>query len=277
MNLSLSIGMAAYDDFSGVYFTIQSLKMYHAQAMANAEIIVIDNNPESKDGLETAAFCKTDKRIKYIKSNNSRGAFSKEEVFSHASSDNVLICDCHVLFAPNAIKSLISFFESGEDEGNLIQGPLLSDNMKVIATHLKPTWGSGMFGQWAYDDRVKTHKSFEIPAQGMGVFACKKNAWVGFPSKCKGFGGEEFFVHEKFRQAGKKTICLSSLAWLHKFRRPNGAPYKPTRENKFKNHIHAMLETDMPVFEALEHYKSIGTGELDLNKWLSEVVSEKCN
>jgi hypothetical protein len=267
--------MVTFDDFNGVYFTIQSLKMYHAEALANCEIIVIDNNPESKEGKETAAFCATDKNIKYIKLDNSRGAFAKEDVFFHAKSDNVLVCDCHVLFAPNAIQSLISFFESGEDGGNLIQGPLLSDDMKVIATHLKPTWGSGMFGQWAYDERVKSEKSFEIPAQGMGVFACKKNAWVGFPSKCKGFGGEEFFVHEKFRQAGRKTMCLSKFSWLHRFRRPNGAPYRPTRENKFKNHIRAMLETDMPIFEALEHYRTIGEKQSDLNKWLSEVILEK--
>lgn len=270
----LTIGSVVFDDFDGLYFTIQSVKMYHSEVVNDIEFIVIDNNPKSKNGQETAAFCKTDKRIRYIKSDNSRGAFSKEEIFSHSRSDNVLICDCHVLFAPNAISSLISFFEKGKDEGNLIQGPLLSDDMKVIATHLKPTWGSGMFGQWDYNEKVKTEESFEIPAQGMGVFACKKQAWVGFPSKCSGFGGEEFFIHEKFRQAGKKTVCLSKFSWLHRFRRPNGVPYHPTRENKFKNHIRAMLETDMPVFEAIEHYKAIGTDELSINKWLDAVIKE---
>ena len=270
----LSIGMVAFDDFNGVYFTIQSLKMYHAEVLSNSEIIVIDNNPESNEGRETGSSCKTNKKIDDITSDASRGAFAKEDVFLHAKSDNVLVCDCHVLFAPNAIASLVSFFESGEDGGNLIQGPLLSDDMKIIATHLKPTWGSGMFGQWAYDKRVESEKSFEIPAQGMGVFACKKNAWVGFNKKMKKFGGEEYFTHEKFRQAGKKAICLSKFSWLHRFRRPNGAPYKPTRENKFKNHIRAMLETDMPVFEAIEHYKSIGTDELTLNKWLNAVIQE---
>jgi glycosyltransferase involved in cell wall biosynthesis len=271
---NLTIGMATFDDFNGVYFTIQALKMYHGEAVKSAEIIVIDNNPSSKDGQETKAFCEKDKRIKYIESDNSRGAFSKEDVFVHAENENVLVCDCHVLFAPDSILSLKNFFKSGEDKGNLIQGPLLSDSMEIIATHLKPTWGSGMFGQWALDKRVYSEKAFEIPAQGMGVFACKKNSWVGFPKGASGFGGEEYIIHEKFRQAGKGAICLSNLKWLHRFRRPSGAPYSPTRENKFKNHIRGFLEADLPVFEVLEHYKSIGTPESEINKWLEDVTKE---
>ena len=277
MGPKLTIGTVVYDDFDGLYFTIQAIKMYHPEIVDNVEFVVIDNNPSSKLGMETAAFCKTDKKIKYFSSDNSKGAFAKEDIFLHASSDYVLICDCHVLFAPKALCSLVNFFDDKKDKGNLIQGPLLSDDMRVIATHLKPTWGSGMFGQWAYDKRVESEESFEIPAQGMGVFACRKNSWVGFPKENKGFGGEEFFTHEKFRQAGKKAICLSKFSWLHRFRRPNGAPYNPTRENKFKNHIRAMLETDMSVCEAIEHYKAIGTSDNSLDKWLSEVIAEKCN
>jgi len=36
----ITVGMAVYGDFSGAYFTIQSLRMYHPQI---DEIIVIDN------------------------------------------------------------------------------------------------------------------------------------------------------------------------------------------------------------------------------------------
>ena len=266
--------MVVYDDFDGLYFTIQAIKMYHPEITNRIEFVVIDNNPSSKHGVETAAFCKTDKRIRYFASDNSKGAFAKEDVFLHANSDYVLVCDCHVLFAPKALSSLIGFFDGRKDEGNLIQGPLLSDNMTVIATHLKPTWGSGMFGQWAYDKRVESEEFFEIPAQGMGVFACRKNIWVGFPEKSEGFGGEEYIVNEKFKQIGKKTLCLSSLRWNHRFRRPHGAPYKPSRENKFKNHIRGFLETDMPIFQALEHYKSIGTSESEINTWLTDVIKE---
>jgi hypothetical protein len=47
-----------------------------------------------------------------------------------------------------------------------------------------------------------------IPAQGMGVFACRKNNWLGFNPKFRGFGGEEGYIHEKYRKNGKQVICL---------------------------------------------------------------------
>ena len=51
-------------------------------------------------------------------------------------------------------------------------------------------------------------KPFEIFAQGLGLFFTKKTAWLKFNEHARGFGGEECYVHEKYRQAGRKTICL---------------------------------------------------------------------
>ena len=39
--MELSIGMATYDDFDGVYFTVQALRLY--QDIEDTEILVIDN------------------------------------------------------------------------------------------------------------------------------------------------------------------------------------------------------------------------------------------
>ena len=43
----LTVGMACYDDFDGVYFSVQSLRMYHSDIMNDIEILVVDNNPNS--------------------------------------------------------------------------------------------------------------------------------------------------------------------------------------------------------------------------------------
>lgn len=45
MEKKLTIGMATYDDFDGVFFSVQALRMYHPET-EGAEIIVLDNNPE---------------------------------------------------------------------------------------------------------------------------------------------------------------------------------------------------------------------------------------
>lgn len=277
MTRKLSIGMVVYDDWDGFYFSIQALRMYHAEAMKDVEFVVINTNPSSPQGREVSNFIKANhikEPIQYVKSDNSRGAFTKGEIFNLAKTDYVLVMDCHVLLKPNAIRDLIGFFDAGFDNRGLVQGPLICDDMKSLSTHLKRTWGSGMLGQWASDPRIKTTSYFEIPAQGMGVFACRKDSWLGFNKSMEKFGGEEYYIHDKFRENGKNTKCLNSLGWLHRFGRPKGIPYPIDQESKFKNQVRGHLELDKPVFEVIQHYKSIGTRESEITKWLNAVIKE---
>ena len=46
--------MATYDDFDGVYFTIQAMRSYHPEVLDDVEFLVIDNNPTgpAAEGLE---------------------------------------------------------------------------------------------------------------------------------------------------------------------------------------------------------------------------------
>ena len=48
----LTVGMATYDDYDGVYFSLQALRMYHRLGH-EIEIIVVDNNPDSSSGRAT--------------------------------------------------------------------------------------------------------------------------------------------------------------------------------------------------------------------------------
>ena len=41
----LTIGMATYDDYDGVYFTIQSIRFHNPELDGQLEFVVIDNNP----------------------------------------------------------------------------------------------------------------------------------------------------------------------------------------------------------------------------------------
>ena len=72
--------------------------------------------------------------------------------------------------------------------------------------------------EWAgHEDRLPQYRTaagqvdnppFAVPAQGMGLFSCRREAWLGFNPNFRGFGGEEFYIHEKYRQAGRRTVCL---------------------------------------------------------------------
>ena len=46
----LTIGMATYDDYDGLYFSIQAIRMYHAEVLDDIEFVIIDNNPDSSHG-----------------------------------------------------------------------------------------------------------------------------------------------------------------------------------------------------------------------------------
>ena len=90
-------------------------------------------------------------------------------------------------------------------------------------------WSSGMYGVWGSDPRppIRLAKPFEIDLQGLGVFACRKAAWPGFNPTLRGFGGEEGYIHEKFRRAGGRNAvpALSCAGFIG-----SGVPWGfPTR------------------------------------------------
>lgn len=257
MSRKLTIGMPCYDDYEGVFFTIQSLRLHHPEVMSEVEFVIVDNNPSSCQGKAVENFAKWVREpIKYVSFTASTGAANaKEEVFSNAQTPYVLCMDCHILVVPGAIQKLIEGFDGGWDDGNLLHGPMLYDDLSVGATHMDMVWRGGMQGIWAvYKEALEDGNPFEIPAHGMGLFACRKDAWKGFNPKFRGFGGEECYIHEKFRQGGKKAVCLPFLKWLHRFNRPNGIPYNVVWEDRIWNYLVGHEELGMNPQPVLDHF-----------------------
>jgi hypothetical protein len=272
----LTIGMVVYDDWDGFYFSIQAIRMYHKEVLDDVEFVIINTNPSSPQGQEVAKFCKAGwvkEPLRHFCDDNERGTATRSKIFDYAKTPYVLVIDSHVMIEAGGIKKLIDYFDN-VDDGDLIQAPLLYDHLQDGPSCFKPEWRAGMYGTWEMDERSKGDEPFEIVGNGLGLFACKKDSWLGFHPKHVGFGGEELVYHEKVRQVGKKTVCLPSLKWLHRFARPNGVPYKATWEGRIKNYFRGFTELRKPVLEVKEHFLSIGISESDINKWLLEVNSE---
>lgn len=148
-------------------------------------------------------------------------------MFRLAETEWVMVCDSHVLFESGAIECLQKSIKQGKfGLLDFVQGPLVYDN-GGLATHWKQTTPPGLWGVWEYDSKEKLKLPFEIPMQGLGVFAMRKEAWPGFNPLFTGFGGEEGYIHELVRRKGGKTLCLPELRWRHRFRdsRFEQAPY----------------------------------------------------
>lgn len=256
MSRTLTVGMLTYDDFDGVYFTIQSLRLHHRDVMHKVKFVVVDNNPKSAHGEAVDKLSKwVTEPIKYVPSEGKKSTSLRNLVFDHAETENVVCLDCHVLLEAGSLASLASYMESNP-EGNLIQGPLLMDNLKDIQTHFDPVWRSGMFGIWGKDDRGFGSEAFDIPSMGLGAFACRKDSWLRFSDKFRGFGGEEGYIHEKFRAAGRRTLCLPAFKWLHRFARPSGVPYPLKWEDRIFNYFVGFQELGMDTSPIEEHFCS---------------------
>ena len=52
------------------------------------------------------------------------------------------------------------------------------------------------------------------------TFALSRTAFTTDAGCFREFGGEEWYIHEKYRQAGAKCLCLPFLRWQHRFADP---------------------------------------------------------
>ena len=255
----LTIGMATFDDYDGVYFSVQAIRLYHPEVTAHTEILVIDNHPEGSCATPLKQLESHVEGYRYVPYGSHRGTAIRDLLFREANSRYVLSMDSHVQFAPGALARLLELLKERPASNDLWQGPLLADDHKGFSSHFSPVWSDGMYGQWAADERAADVNAapFEIGMQGLGVFVCRKNAWPGFNPRFSGFGGEEGYLHEKIRRRGGRVVCLPFLRWTHRFNRPLGAPYRPVWRERIRNYLlgHAELGLDLRPVE--EHFESV--------------------
>src|SRR5262249_52441405 len=112
-------------------------------------------------------------------------------------------------------------------------------------------------------------KPFEIPMQGMGLFSCRRDAWPGFHPGFRGFGGEEGYIHEKFRSLGRRCLCLPWLRWVHRFQRPEGVPYSLRMVDRLINYLIGHRELGLDEAPVLKHFRAAAS-EAEVQEALRE-------
>jgi hypothetical protein len=255
--MELTVGMATYRDFDGVYFTLQALRLY--QDMEGVEILVVDNF-----GCEaTRDFVAGSAGARYVLAPEPVGTSAPRDlVFREARAEAVLCLDSHVLLTEGVLGRLKRFYRENPDCLDLLQGPLVDDDLETLSSHFEPVWRDQMWGIWARDPRAREGpdgEPFEIPMQGLGLFSCRKSAWPGFNPGFRGFGGEEGYIHEKFRKLGRRCLCLPWLRWVHRFGRPSGAPYPLRLRDRITNYVIGHREVGLDETVVLEHFRTVAT------------------
>ena len=254
----LTIAMATYDDYDATFFTVQSLRMYHPEIADETAILVVDNHPS---GPRAPALKRLTERVpgcRYVPYDRFTGTAVKDLLFREANSEFVLVMDAHVLFVPGALAKLVAFLKTQRHSSDLFQGPVIGDDLNLIATHYDHCWSQGTYGKWGLDERAADPDAppFEISMQGAGVFACRKEAWPGLNPRFQGFCVEEGYLHEKIRRKGGKVVCLPFLRWLHRFREEARPPYPMNWEDRIRNHLIAYDELGLDDRPVREHFES---------------------
>jgi hypothetical protein len=254
----LTIGMATYDDYDGVYFSAQAIRLYHPEVTNCSEILILDNNPRGKGANALRRLGTRIENCRYLPFGSFQGTTVKDLLFRSARGQFVLSMDSHVMFTAGSLARLVDFLHGQKASGDLWQGPMLSDDLMSLSSHFRPKWSGGMYGCWADKEDADGFDGppFEIPMQGMGVFTCRREAWPGFNPRFSGFGGEEGYIHEKFRRRGDKTLCLPFLRWLHRFDRPMGIPYRPEWKQRIRNYLIGWSELGLDIQPVIEHFET---------------------
>ncbi len=237
--MKLTIGMAVYKNFEQVWFTLQALRMY--QNIADIELIVIDNFGDDslrdfiRDWMTNGIM-----PVRYVRYTVVQGpANAKNRIFVESTGEWVLVIDSHVMLAPGAVQKLKNWIDRNPHCRDLLHGPLLYDDLHTTADAMNNEWRGGMWGTWRNAVVDTAAEPYSIPMHGMGLFACRRDAWLGFNPDFRGFGGEEGYIHTKFRQAGRDILLLPFLRWCHYFQTRNGivsAPYIPMLADKIRNY-----------------------------------------
>lgn len=108
--------------------------------------------------------------------------------------------------------------------------------------------------QLGYVELSHSKTPFEIPGQGLGMFAMRREAWPNFCPDTWGFGGEELWIHEKVRMAGGKVVCIPAAKWYHRFPRPEMAKYPNTTWYKARNYVVEFQQVGWSLDPIKEHF-----------------------
>lgn len=244
--MKLTTGMAVYNDFHGVYQTVQALRVYHGHV--DMEVLVVDNFGDPL--LETWCNNWIPGKVTYKKYTDIQGTTApRQKVFEYAQGEYVVCIDSHVFIWPGGLDRLW-------DGPHLIHGPMVWDNLEACVCQMDDEWRDNMWGVWGDSVRFKSlpKEPFEIPMHGLGLFGCRKADWLGFNDQFRGFGGEEGYIHEKFKQAGRKVLCLPWLKWVHRFSELTGVRYKLDNRDRVRNYIIGHKELGLSLEPIRQHF-----------------------
>lgn len=290
-DLTIGVSLPPNEEYSAVWASFNSILAHHADAIAclKVQFLVIDGNPGDKSSQAIRAWIERKVRTvvtgKYVEYSGPAGtAQPRNEIFRQADGEIVLTFDPHVLLEPGTVKKMLDYFKDRPGCKDLLTGPQIDDS-GTASYFQRLDWGGGSLGIWTGKKDVRPdHQPFEIPQQGLGCFAMRKDAWPKFHASFREFGGCETYLCEKVRRFGGRVMCHPAFRWRHRFQRPWGVTYAASLKQRLKNYLIGFTELGMEdeIKSCLDHYRTWISREdrkrfvsdLTIDQVIREVVSE---
>lgn len=248
MPVKLTIGTATYDDFDGVWMTLQSLRLNHPDLMKEVELIVVDNKPNRKDpqqggpepdrvhshavqkfswwlynSAEQMAVNSPDGPpwnlggYRYIPFEEHSGtATPRNLIFREARGKFVMVMDCHVLLPPESLKAAFRWIENNPDSKDILSGPMLYDGLLTSSSRFDPVWRDRMYGTWGCDwvctcgERYGVHESNpDKPVEQRTVLFHHP-----YPNNYFGSKPGEYYTTDGLRWCSNCASSLPSVPWF---------------------------------------------------------------
>lgn len=139
--------MATYDDTVRTIFTSMSALLNQPLI---GEIVIVDNNPSSKQGLQLKQFAAGSHKIKYVPMETPKGTSApRNRAIAEAQFDHVICTDSHVVFPTNSVQSVADFYNKyGWENEDLLHGPLMNESLHLHSHIMNDQWRSEMWGTW---------------------------------------------------------------------------------------------------------------------------------
>jgi glycosyltransferase involved in cell wall biosynthesis len=249
----LTIGMSTYREYDALWFTITNILIYHPEIRDHIDFVVVDNDPKHPEGRAIKQFVESSHvKGKYIAYSDKVGTAAPRDAAVSASENPwVLMIDAHVSFAAGSLAWLLDYIQCCEG-GDLYHGLLVDESGRPTASHMNPEWRDYMYGTWGLVDDPKG--IFEIPMHGMGIYLLNKTYWPWYNERFKGFGGEEGYIHRKYRNQGGRVLCLADVRWAHRFR-TIGPRYPNYLEDRFSNYLIGFSEVGLDLGPVIEQFR----------------------
>lgn len=275
----LSVCIPTFRDYDGLWSTVRHL---HAQRLqlgmvADVEIVVSDTDPDGPHAAANAGFVQGFPNAVYVPLRIPQGtALAKEHAIQAGSGQYRLCLDSHVDLRDGVLAKILEFWQQNPDCRDLLQGPNLHGREEwddgtpaFVGTHMEPRWGTdGNFGTWAVNLAAAAPEAepFEIPLSGTGLFMFKADAWLGFDSEMRGFGAEEGAIHQAYRDAGRRCLCLPWLQWIHRYGHINGSGYAINDPDRCRNYLVTWSKRRYPSFSGIAD-AYLGAGRLSIDEF----------